>query len=165
MMEFSTFFVVNVYAVNSGVGLNRLPVRLSWDAAFRKYVRLLRSLGKPVLVVGDLNVARRNIDVHDPDTVSKYAGFSKEERTSFEDLLETAGLVDAFRMLYPDHANKYTFWDYRTRARQRNRGWRIDYALVSDDMVQAVRDVQILDHVEGSDHCPVAIQLAPGFLA
>lgn len=163
MMEFSAFYLVNVYTVNSGATLNRLQVRLSWDAAFRKYIRLLRSMGKPVIVVGDLNVAHREIDVHNPQAVATSAGFTIEERTSFEDLLETAGLVDAFRMLYPDQTGAYTYWDYRSKARLVNRGWRIDYILVSDDMVDAVHDVRILDQVHGSDHCPVAIDLVPGF--
>lgn len=164
MMEFSAFTLVNVYTLNSGVGLNRLQVRLSWDAAFRKYIRLLRCMGKPVIVVGDMNVARHEIDVHNARAVAGSAGFSDKERTSFEDLLESAGLVDAFRMLYPDRTGAYTYWDYRSKARQANRGWRIDYALVSDDMVDAVRDVRILDEVQGSDHCPLAIDLAQGFL-
>lgn len=160
MFEFPGIFLVNVYTVNSGAGLRRMPVRLSWDCAFRRFIRQLRECGKPVIVVGDLNVARLDLDVHDPIAVSGNAGFTESERISFDDLLETSGLVDAFRLMYPHRADAYTYWDYRSAARKRNRGWRIDYALVSDDMVNAVRDVRILDDVMGSDHCPVIIELS-----
>lgn len=161
-LEFPGVWLINVYTMNSGTELKRLENRLVWDSAFRKLIRRVRRLGKPVIVMGDLNVARNDIDVHDPVGLRGRPGFSDEERESFDDLLETCGLVDAYRMLYPDDTEKYTFWDYRTKARAGNRGWRIDYALVSEDMVDAVRDVRILDHVHGSDHCPVAIELEPG---
>lgn len=163
MLEFPGVYVVNVYTMNSGTGLKRLDTRMTWDAAFRRLIRELRKEGKPVVVLGDLNVAREERDVWDAKSVKDKAGFSDSERQSFEDMLETCGMVDAFRALYPDE-QKFTFWDYRTRARRDNRGWRIDYALVSNDMVGAVADVRILDHIEGSDHCPVAIDLAPGML-
>lgn len=162
---FPGVIVVNVYTVNSGSELQRLPVRLSWDMAFRKFIRELRSAtGKPLIVVGDFNVAHLDFDVYDPMKVRGLPGFSSQERTSFEDLLETAGLVDALRLLYPHETNLFTYWDYRSYARKDNRGWRIDYVLVSDDMVNAIRDVRILSQVPGSDHCPVAVDIAPGFL-
>lgn len=164
VFEFPGAYVVNVYTVNAGAELRRLPVRLSWDMAFRRCIRQLREAGKPVIVVGDLNVAHHDIDVYDTEETSGMAGFTQEERTSFNDLLETTGLVDAFRMFYPDKRDCYTYWDYRGAGRAHNRGWRIDYALVSDDMVGAVKDVRILNSVLGSDHCPIAIDLAPGFL-
>lgn len=165
MLIYAGVCVVNVYTVNSGNELRRLDMRLSWDAAFRKFARDLReSIGKPVVVMGDFNVAHRDEDVYDPNKVHGVAGFTTEERESFNDLLETGGFVDAFRLLHPHDTGRFTFWDYRTRARRYNRGWRIDYALISDDMVDAVRDVRILDHVTGSDHCPIAIDLALGIL-
>lgn len=163
-VEYPGAAVVNVYTMNAGAEFKRLDKRLTWDSAFRSYIRNLRREGKPVVVLGDLNVAREEADVHNPKTANKLPGFSDDERRSFEDTLETCGLVDAYRMLYPDERERYTFWDYKSKARERNRGWRIDYALVSDDMVRAVKDVRILDHVEGSDHCPVAIELTPGLI-
>lgn len=165
MVEYPGMFLVNVYTVNSGNLLRRLPVRLTWDMAFRRFIRYLRDMGKPVMVVGDLNVARHDVDVFDVSAAQGIPGFSDEERTSFEDMLETCGMVDAYRMLYPDASERYTYWDYRTKARENNRGWRIDYVLVTNDMVDAVRDVRILNEVPGSDHCPIAVDIAPGFLS
>lgn len=164
MLEFPGVQLVNVYTMNAGTAFKRLSHRLNWDSSFRKHLRHLHSQGKPIVVLGDLNVARHEHDVHDPNSARKLPGFSDEERGSFEDTLETCGMVDAFRLLYPDVRDRYTYWDYRSKARERNRGWRIDYALVSDNMTDAVRDVKILDHVHGSDHCPIAITLAPGML-
>lgn len=163
-MEYPGAIVVNVYTMNAGQKFKRLDKRMTWDSAFRRYIRNLRREGKPVVVLGDLNVARDPVDVHCPKTAKRLPGFSDEERQSFEDTLEVCGMVDAYRMLYPDETDKYTFWDYKSRARERNLGWRIDYALVSDDMLRAVKDVKILDHIEGSDHCPVAIEFTPGLL-
>lgn len=156
--------VVNVYTMNAGSGLKRLSERMTWDSAFRRYIRVLRRGGKPVLVLGDLNVARTGWDVFDEGAVAGQPGYSAEERLGFEDFLESCAMVDAFRMLYPEERQRFTYWDYKSRARNDNRGWRIDYALVSEDMARAVRDVRVLDEVLGSDHCPVAIDLAPGFL-
>lgn len=157
-------FVVCVYVMNSGKDLKRLNQRMAFDSVFREHVRMLRSLGRPVLVLGDLNVARDSIDVYDVDKCSTKPGFTDAERESFEETLETCGLVDVFREHYPAAGGKFTAWEYRTKARGRNNGMRIDYALVSDDMVKGVRDVRILSEVDGSDHCPVAIDLYPGFL-
>lgn len=164
MIEYPAVFLLNVYNLNSGLALKRLKIRLSWDRALRKHIRNLRAKGKPVIVVGDLNVARNQIDVYETESVQDNTpGWSDAERISFEDTLETCGLVDAFRMLYP-HQKSYTYWDYKSRARFRNHGWRIDYALVTDDMLPAVKDVQILHKVPGSDHCPVLIELTNGIL-
>lgn len=164
MIELPGAYVVCVYTMNAGADLKRLDTRMEWDSVFRRHVRNLRSMGKPVIVLGDLNVARGVLDVHDEQCCAGLAGFTDAERASFEDTLETCGLVDVFRDMYPDEC-KYTFWNYRTGARKRDAGWRIDYALVTEDMMDAVKDVRILDAVMGSDHCPVAIYLAPGLLA
>lgn len=166
MIDLPAFCLVNVYSVNSGENLKRLSVRMLWDSKLRAHVRRTRSLtGKPLVLVGDLNVAPRDIDVFDAARAHNLSGCSPEEREAFDDLLETTGMVDAFRMIYPNESERYTFWEYRTRAREHNRGWRIDHALVSDDMVEAVHDVRILDSVRGSDHCPVAIDLSGGMFA
>lgn len=164
MLEYPGVYVVNVYTMNAGTGLKRLETRMSWDSAFRKVIRNLREQGKPVVVVGDLNVAREAADVYDENEVKGQPGFTDLERQSFEDTLETCGLVDAYRMLYPEENERYTYWDYRTRARDRNHGLRIDYALVSEDMAKAVKDVQIFDNIYGSDHCPVAVDLHHGMI-
>ncbi len=163
-MEYSNLFILSVYAMNSGEYLKRLPMRMDWDSQLRRYIRTLRADGKAVVVVGDFNVARNEMDVWDPEIVKGRAGYSDAERESFEDLLETCGMVDVFRKLNPYTNNSYTAWQYRTRARGRNRGMRLDYALVSDDMIDAVDDVRILDNVTGSDHCPVVIDLKKGML-
>lgn len=164
MIEYPSLSVINVYSVNSGQSLKRLPIRMTWDQSLRKMIRLIRrNRGKPVLVLGDLNVARHEIDVYNAERVQGRAGYTDLERRSFEDTLETCGLVDVFRTMHPDK-RVFTYWDYKSNARQRNHGWRIDYALVSDDMLPAVRDVHILDHVTGSDHCPVLIEVTNGIL-
>lgn len=159
---FSGVVVVNVYTMNAGMGLKRIGERVRWDSAFRRYVRGLRKEGRAVVIVGDLNVARGTLDVFDEKVVEGRAGFSETEREGFEMFLETTGMVDAFRMIRPQE-KMFTYWDYRTRGRERGEGWRIDYALVSEDMLRAVREVRVLDDIFGSDHCPVVIDLAPGF--
>lgn len=164
LLQFPGVYVINVYTMNSGTELRRLDMRMSWDSAFRKMIRQVREDGKPIMVLGDLNVAHEDYDVYDAKQAQGAPGFSHLERQSFRDTLESCGLVDAYRMLYPEERERYTFWEYKTRARARNAGWRIDYALVSEDMVGAVSNVRILDDVEGSDHCPVAIDIAAGML-
>lgn len=168
-LDFSGIVLINVYTMNSGQGLRRLDIRQTWDAAFRRFVREhitmgYEDVGKPVIIVGDLNVAHTVNDVHDATKVRGLPGFTDTERDSFNDLLETASLVDAYRLKFPDVSDKYTFWDYRSSARKVNRGWRIDYTLISDSLVDTVKHVDILDHVQGSDHCPVLITLGPGLI-
>lgn len=177
-VDYAGITIVNVYTVNAGSELRRLPVRQSWDEAFRRFLREKRTSGnsgadssdgvaadrRPIVVVGDLNVAHREIDVHDSGKVKGLAGFTSVERDGLEDMMETVGLVDVYRERNVGVGGKFTYWDYRTHARKDNRGWRIDYVLVSDESVKAVKDVQILDHVGGSDHCPVVVTLGPGFI-
>lgn len=163
-IELDNCFIMSVYAMNSGEKLKRLPQRMEWDSALRRHVRHLRNLGKAVIVLGDLNVARTELDVWNVDHCTNRPGFTDAERESLEETLDACGLVDAFRLKHPFSSDCFTAWEYRTRARGRNHGMRIDYALVSDDMVNVVHDVRILDQVEGSDHCPIAIDLLPGFI-
>lgn len=163
-IELDNCVVMSVYSMNSGENLKRLPQRMEWDSALRRHIRHLRTQGKPMIVLGDLNVAHTDLDVWSMEDCADRPGFTDAERESFEETLEACGLVDAFRLKYPYKSDCFTAWGYRTRARGRNHGMRIDYALVSDDMVDAVCDVRILNNVEGSDHCPIAIELKPGFL-
>jgi len=162
-IELDNAFVVTVYTLNSGENLSRLPQRMQWDSVFRQHIRRLRGLGKAVIVVGDLNVARKDMDVWNPEYYKGKACFSEVERESFEETLETCGLVDMFRYRNELEA-KYTAWGHRSDSRNCNQGIRIDYALVTDDMVDAVKDVRILDQVLGSDHVPIALDLKKGIL-
>jgi exodeoxyribonuclease III len=155
--EFPTLYVVSVYVPNSQRGLPRLPFRLKWDAAFRAYLQRLAA-EKPVVFCGDLNVAHRDIDIAHPRENRMNAGFTDEERASFTKLLK-AGFVDTFRALHPDEAERYSWWSFATRARERNIGWRIDYVCVSEALGGRVRDAFILDGIMGSDHCPVGVTL------
>ncbi|EIE20819.1 hypothetical protein COCSUDRAFT_18358, partial [Coccomyxa subellipsoidea C-169] len=156
--EYPSFYVVNVYVPNSGEGLKRLEYRVgSWDVAFADY---LAGLGakKPVILTGDLNCAHQEIDIHDPKRNLKSAGFTEEERKSFSAQLLQRGFKDTFREKYPDVVG-YTYWNYRTGARVRNRGWRLDYFLVSEALAERVHDIFHLPDVQGSDHCPVGLVL------
>ncbi|BDA42349.1 DNA-(apurinic or apyrimidinic site) lyase [Coccomyxa sp. Obi] len=156
--EYPSYYVVNVYVPNSGEGLKRLDYRVgSWDVAFADY---LASLGekKPVILTGDLNCAHQEIDIHDPKRNLRSAGFTKEERESFSLQLLQRGFKDVFRETYPDIVG-YTYWNYRTGARARNSGWRLDYFLVSEAMAGKVHDVFHLPDVQGSDHCPIGLVL------
>ena len=154
-LEFEDFYVVDVYTPNSQDELARLPFRLQWDADFREYVNGL-DRKKTVLICGDMNVAHKEIDIKNPKTNLRNAGFTIEERQSFDKLLES-GFTDTFRYFYPDLKDAYSWWSYRFKSRERNTGWRIDYWLVStrskDRVKQAGIDAQIL----GSDHAPVYI--------
>lgn len=155
-LEFDDFYLVNCYTPNSGAELKRLDYRAKkWEPAMRRFLRKLAK-DKSVVLCGDLNVAHREIDLANPDSNHESAGFTDEERAEFGKLLK-AGFVDAFRKLYPDAAERYTYWSYRTAARKRNAGWRIDYFCVSEDAADRIEDVKILDGVMGSDHCPVAM--------
>lgn len=153
-LEYADFFLVCVYVPNSKDGLRRLDYRMEWEDAFRKW---LLSLGKPVVVCGDLNVAHEEIDIKNPASNRRNAGFTDEERGKFSDLLE-AGLTDTWRFQHPDEV-KYSWWSYRFRARENNAGWRIDYFLVSNGLRDRIVSTDIHNEVFGSDHCPVSLVL------
>lgn len=157
-LEFDDYYFVTVYTPNSQDGLKRLPYRMEWDDAFRAYMVELDQK-KPVVICGDLNVAHNEIDLKNPDTNHLSAGFSDEERAQFTKLLD-AGFIDTWRHFNPDVEDRYSWWSYRTRARERNAGWRIDYFLVSDRLIDRVTRVDILDQIYGSDHCPVLLEMA-----
>jgi exodeoxyribonuclease-3 len=154
--EFNGLFVVSAYVPNSQRELERLDYRLQWDADFRKYLARLAKK-KPVVVCGDLNVAHTEHDLANPKTNRRNAGFTDEERAEFQALVE-AGFVDTFR-LFTQGNGHYTWWSYMNGARPRNIGWRIDYFLVSAELVPRVKSARILPHVPGSDHCPVVLEL------
>ena len=157
--EFDGFFLVNVYVPNSKGDLSRLPYRYdSWDPDLKDYLIDLRK-DKPVVLCGDLNVAHREIDLANPKSNRRNAGFTDEEREGFSNLL-AEGFLDSFRHLYPDRENAYSWWSYRSGARARNVGWRIDYFIVSEDLATSVREAYILPEWEGSDHCPVGLELS-----
>ncbi|SMF71794.1 exodeoxyribonuclease III [Pseudobacteriovorax antillogorgiicola] len=156
-LEFDKFFLVTVYTPNSQTGLKRLDYRTKeWDKAFLSYVKKLDK-SKPVVFCGDLNVAHKEIDIANPAANVKNAGFTPQERANFTKIVQS-GFVDTFRIFNQDPQN-YTWWSYRTRARERNVGWRIDYFCVSERIQDRVADARILSDVMGSDHCPVAIDL------
>ena len=156
-LEYPDFFLVNVYTPNAQDGLRRLPYRLTWDEAFRLHLATLAKR-KPVVFCGDLNVAHQEIDIARPRENRFSPGFSDEERASFTRLFES-GFVDTFRHLHPDAAEAYSWWSYRSGARPRNIGWRIDYFGVSTPLLQRVECAEILPQVHGSDHCPVGLVL------
>ena len=155
-LEFEKFYFVNVYVPNSKEKLLRLEYRLKWEDDFRDYLTNLKK-EKSVIVCGDLNVAHNEIDLKNPDTNHFSAGFSDEERNKFTELLNS-GFIDTFRYLYEDKV-KYSWWSFRTKARERNVGWRIDYFLVSNDLKEKINNADILNEVYGSDHCPVLLEL------
>ena len=154
--EYPDFFLVNVYTPNSQRGLTRLDYRMAWEDVFQAYCAGLAKK-KPVIVCGDLNVAAQPIDLKNPDSNHKNAGFTDEERAKFQQFLDH-GFVDSFRSLYPDKTGAYTWWSYMFKARERNAGWRIDYFLVSQNGRERSRDVIIHNEVMGSDHCPVELE-------
>lgn len=156
-LEYDSFFLTNVYTPNAQRGLARLDYRLVWDDAFRSFVQELKQV-KPVIICGDLNVAHQEIDLKNPESNRKNAGFTDEERGKFSELLE-AGFIDTFRHFYPDKRDAYTWWAYFAKARERNIGWRIDYFLTSQDLEENLVDALIHDQVLGSDHCPVELQV------
>lgn len=155
-LEFDHHYLVNVYTPNSKDGLLRLGYRVEWENDFRAYLLGLDKK-KPVILCGDLNVAHQEIDLANPDQNHLSPGFSDEERAAFTDLIES-GFIDTYRHLYPETV-QYSWWSYRTYARQRNVGWRIDYFVVSKSLEKMIKDAQILDQIEGSDHCPVYLEL------
>ncbi len=156
-LEYDDFYLVTEYSPNSQDKLARLEYRMEWEDAFRTYIKKLDER-KPVIICGDLNVARQEIDLKNPSTNRKNAGFTDEERGKFTELLD-AGFVDAFRHLYPDVTGVYTWWSYRFNARANNAGWRIDYFLVSDRIRDKINNVIIYDQILGSDHCPVLLNI------
>lgn len=152
-LEFEDFFLVNFYVPNSKAELARLEYRMEWEDDARAYLKELEK-SKPVILCGDLNVAHKEIDLKNPKTNRKNAGFSDEEREKMTELLD-AGFIDTFRYFYPDATEEYSWWSYRFKARQNNAGWRIDYFIVSEIMRDRLKEAGILQHVMGSDHCPV----------
>lgn len=153
--EFNDFYLVNVYTPNSQNKLQRLDYRMTWENDFRDY---LLGLDKPVVLCGDLNVAHQEIDLANPAGNKRNAGFTNEERDQFTNLLD-AGFTDSFRYLYPDVTERYSWWSYRTAARTRNVGWRIDYFVVENPLKEMIVEADILDSIMGSDHCPVLLQI------
>lgn len=156
-LEMPEYFVVTAYVPNSQDGLRRLDYRMTWDDAFRNYLTELRKK-KPVIACGDFNVAHQEIDLKNPKTNRRNAGFTDEERDQFSNLLN-AGFTDTFRFFHPDETGIYSWWSYRFKAREKNAGWRIDYFIVSDDLNDQLADAKIHTEIFGSDHCPVEVVL------
>ena len=157
-VAFEHFQLVNVYVPNSGSGLKRLDYRATWDAAFKKYLAKLEKQ-KPLIVTGDLNVAHQPIDLARPKpNYNKTSGYTQTEIDGLDNIL-SIGLVDSFRHLHPDKTEAYSFWNQRFNARERNVGWRIDYFLVSKQLIDKVQSAEILDQVYGSDHCPILLEI------
>jgi exodeoxyribonuclease-3 len=156
-VEYEDFYLVNVYTPNSKTELERLDYRMVWEDEFRHFLKELEKT-KPVIVCGDLNVAHKEIDLKNPSSNRKSAGFTDEERNKFTELLE-AGFIDTFRFFYPDKEGAYTWWSYLTKARERNAGWRIDYFLVSESLKDRLVDAKIHSDIYGSDHCPVELEI------
>ena len=156
-LEFEDFYFVTVYTPNSQNELARLDYRMQWETDFLAYLKKLEET-KPVIFCGDLNVAHKEIDLKNPKTNRKNAGFTDEERAKFTELLE-AGFVDTFRHFYPEQENIYSWWSYRFKAREKNAGWRIDYFCVSEVLREKLVDAKIHTEVFGSDHCPVELEI------
>ena len=154
-LEYPDFYLVTVYVPNSQDDLRRLGYRVTWEDAFRAYLGELDKK-KPVIVCGDLNVAHKEIDLKNPKSNRKNAGFTDEERGKFQELLD-AGFVDTFRHFYPDQRDIYSWWSYRFKARERNSGWRIDYFVTSERLVPRLTSAKIHTEIYGSDHCPVEL--------
>ena len=156
-LEFEDFYMVNCYTPNSGRELARLDYRMIWEEAFRKYLKELDTK-KPVILCGDLNVAHKEIDLKNPKSNRKNAGFTDEERSKIDKLLKS-GFTDTFRKVYPNKEGCYTWWSYMFNARANNAGWRIDYFLVSDRISEEIKDAYIYSDIMGSDHCPVGLEM------
>ena len=156
-LEFQEFFFITVYTPNSQNELQRLEYRMQWEKDFLDYLLKLQET-KPVIVCGDMNVAHQEIDLKNPKTNRKNAGFTDEERSCFSRVLEH-GFIDTFRYFYPDLEGAYSWWSYRFRAREKNAGWRIDYFLVSPSLKERLESAAIHSSVMGSDHCPVELNL------
>ena len=156
-LEFDKFYMVNCYTPNSGRELARLEYRMTWEDEFKKYLIKLDKQ-KPVIICGDLNVAHTEIDIKNQKSKRKYEGFTDEERSKIEELLNS-GFTDSFRKMYPDKEGAYTWWSYMFNARANNAGWRIDYFLVSDRISKNIKDAYIYSEIMGSDHCPVGLEI------
>ena len=156
-LEFENFFMVNCYTPNAKRELERLDYRMVWEDEFRKYLLKLNE-SKPVVMCGDLNVAHEEIDLKNPKTNRRNAGFTDEERGKMTELLN-AGFTDTFRYLYPDKPDMYTWWSYMFKAREKNAGWRIDYFIVSKSIDNKIKESYIYSEIMGSDHCPVGLDL------
>lgn len=155
-LEYDNFFLVTVYTPNSQNELRRLDYRMTWEVAFRQYLKTLDAK-KPVVVCGDMNVAHEEIDIKNPKTNRRNAGFTDEEREKMTELLAD-GFIDTFRFKYPEQVT-YSWWSYRFKAREKNAGWRIDYFLVSERLKEDIEDAKIHTEIMGSDHCPVEVDL------
>ena len=158
-LEYPDLYFTTVYTPNSQDGLARLDYRMEWEEDFLSYMKELDAK-KPVIWCGDLNVAHREIDLKNPKTNRRNAGFTDEERGKMDEVL-SSGFVDTFRYFYPDMTDIYSWWSYRFRAREKNTGWRIDYFIASERLMPRVRDAKILTDVMGSDHCPVELDIDP----
>ena len=156
-LEFEDFFLVTVYTPNSQEGLKRLDYRMKWEEDFLAFLLKLQEK-KPVICCGDMNVAHNEIDLKNPKTNRKNAGFTDEERAAFSRLLD-AGFIDTFRYFYPDLTGAYSWWSYRFKAREKNAGWRIDYFITSPSLKDRLEDAKIHSEIFGSDHCPVELDL------
>jgi exodeoxyribonuclease-3 len=157
-LEYKEYYLIHVYTPNSGQVLQRLDYRVKkWDKEFWKYVEKLQKT-KSVIVCGDLNVAKEEIDLHSPKTNLRSAGFTKEERDSFSKYLKKLKLIDTFRFLYPEKV-EYSYWTYMQKAREKNKGWRIDYFLISEKLKNNLVDSSIITNQMGSDHAPVLLKL------
>lgn len=156
-LEYEAFYLVTCYTPNAQRGLTRLDYRMTWENAFLAYLKALDAQ-KPVVLCGDLNVAKEEIDIKNAKANRGNAGFTDEERGAMRRLL-SEGFVDTFRYLYPDKTGAYSWWSYMGNARANNVGWRIDYFIVSDRLKERIRQARIDSHVHGSDHCPVVLEL------
>ena len=155
--EYEDFFFVNCYVPNSKRELERLDYRMEWEDQMRDYLISLDKV-KPVIYCGDLNVAHKEIDLKNPNTNHRSAGFTDEERNKMTNLLD-AGFIDTFRYINPDLTDAYSWWSYMFRSREKNVGWRIDYVIVSDRIKDKINDVKIYSEILGSDHCPVGLDI------
>lgn len=155
--EYEDFFFVNCYVPNSKRELERLDYRMEWEDQMRDYLISLDKI-KPVIYCGDLNVAHKEIDLKNPNTNHRSAGFTDEERDKMTNLLD-AGFVDTFRYINPDLTDAYSWWSYMFRSREKNVGWRIDYVIVSDRIKDKIKNVKIYSEILGSDHCPVGLDI------
>ena len=156
-LEFPDYYVITVYTPNSQTELARLEYRMTWEDAFRAYLKSLEK-NKPVIVCGDLNVAHKEIDLKNPKTNRKNAGFTDEERNKFTELL-SSGFIDTFRFFYPNQEGIYSWWSYRFKAREKNAGWRIVYFVTSESLKDRLVGAKIHTDIFGSDHCPVELEI------